>query len=138
MNNTMSQDTPGKPSLDSPVTLEEIKVASEEFFEQYYYVAGQMGEQAKPEDILKVMEQLTGLVMKARVKDKTSSGGPFGFNKDSISEDTVYNDSNPAPTMPTNMIPPTPPISTEPVHIHPAPPNAPDSRLINPNEPRRT
>ena len=135
MNNTMSQD---KPTLDSPVTLEEIKVASEEFFEQYYYVAGQMGEQAKPEDILKVMEQLTGLVMKARVKDKTSSGGPFGFNKDNNSKDTVYDDSNPPPTISANMIPPTPPTTTDPVQTHPTPPIPPETRLINPNKPRRT
>lgn len=60
------------------ITLDEYKEAGEEFFPKYFYVAKELGENAKAEDILKVMESLAGVVMKNRVKDKL---GPFGFNK---------------------------------------------------------
>ena len=33
-----------------------ITLKQEEFFPEYYYVMGEMGEGAKPEDVLKVME----------------------------------------------------------------------------------
>lgn len=61
-----------------PITLDEYKEAGEEFFPKYFYVAKELGETAKAEEILKVMESLAGVVMKNRVKDKL---GPFGFNK---------------------------------------------------------
>jgi len=60
------------------ITLDEYKQAGEEFFPKYFYVAKELGENAKAEEILKVMESLAGVVMKKRVKDKL---GPFGFNK---------------------------------------------------------
>ena len=61
-----------------PITIEEYTEAGEEFFPKYFYVAKELGENAKAEEILKVMESLAGVVMKNRVKDKL---GPFGFNK---------------------------------------------------------
>ena len=48
------------------------------FGPKYDYVAQNIGEGAKPEDILKVMESLAGIAMKKRVEDKLA---PFGFNK---------------------------------------------------------
>ena len=45
-----------------PVTLEEYIEAGEEFFPKYYYVARELGEDAKAEDILKVMESLLVLL----------------------------------------------------------------------------
>ena len=41
-------------------------------------VAKELGEGAKAEDILKIMESLAGVAMKQKAKDKI---GPFGFNK---------------------------------------------------------
>ena len=41
--------------------LEEYTEAGEEFFPKYYYVARELGEGAKAEDILKVMEALSGV-----------------------------------------------------------------------------
>ena len=38
-----------------------------------------LGEEAKPEDILKVMETLGGVALKVALEEKLS--GPFGFNK---------------------------------------------------------
>ena len=61
-----------------PITLDEYKEAGEEFFPKYFYVAKELGEDAKAEEILKVMESLAGVVMKKRVEDKLA---PFGFNK---------------------------------------------------------
>ena len=61
-----------------PITLDEYREAGEEFWPKYDYVAQNIGEGAKTEDILKVMETLAGIVMKKRVDDKLA---PFGFLK---------------------------------------------------------
>jgi len=61
------------------LTLEEYKKAGEEFFPKYFYVAKELGEGAKPEEILKVLEALAGVAMKQRIESKMV--GPFGFNK---------------------------------------------------------
>ena len=63
---------------DQPITVEDYKEHSQEFFDKYFYVAKELGEGAKAEDILKIMESLANVVMKNRSKDKV---GPFGFNK---------------------------------------------------------
>ena len=60
------------------ITLDEYKEAGEEFFPKYFYIAKEIGEGSKPEEILKVMEALASVVMKKRVEDKLA---PFGFNK---------------------------------------------------------
>ena len=61
------------------VTLEEYKEAGEEFFPKYFYVAKELGEGSKPEEVLKVMEALVGVAMKRRIENKMTS--QFGFNK---------------------------------------------------------
>jgi hypothetical protein len=63
---------------DEPITVEDYKLVSDEFFQKYNFVADRLGVTKKAEDILKVMEALSGAVMKERVKEKV---GPFGFNK---------------------------------------------------------
>ena len=60
------------------ITLEDYKEVAPEFFEKYWYVAKELGEDAKTEDVLKIMETLAGLVMKKRVDEKLA---PFGFLK---------------------------------------------------------
>lgn len=60
------------------ITLEEYEKAGEEFWPKYWYVSKELGEGAKPEQVLKVMESLAGVAMKNRSEDKA---GPFGFNK---------------------------------------------------------
>ena len=59
-------------------TLEDYEKAGEEFFPKYWYVAKELGEDAKPEDVLKVMEAVGGLALKLALEDKLA---PFGFNK---------------------------------------------------------
>ena len=62
------------------ITVEDYQKAGEEFWPKYWYVAKELGEGAKAEEVLKIMESLAGVAMKQKVKDKI---GPFGFNKKS-------------------------------------------------------
>jgi|TARA_Y100000004_G_scaffold68666_1_gene77029 hypothetical protein len=71
-----------------PITLEEYKEAGEEFWPKYDYIAKELGEGAKPEQVLKIMEALAGVVMKKRVEDKLA---PFGFNKEKKDADVSSN-----------------------------------------------
>jgi len=61
------------------LTLEDYEKAGEQFWPKYNYVAHELGEGAKTEDILKVMEAIGGVALKLKLEDKLS--GPFGFNK---------------------------------------------------------
>ena len=60
------------------LTLEDYEKAGETFWPKYWYIAGELGEDAKAEDILKVMEAVGGVALKLALEDKE---GPFGFNK---------------------------------------------------------
>ena len=65
--------------MTEPITVEDYKLVSDEFFQKYNYATERMGPGPhKAEDVLKVMEALSAAVLKERVKDKL---GPFGFNK---------------------------------------------------------
>ena len=61
------------------LTLEDYEKAGETFWPKYDYVARNIGEGAKPEDILKVMEAIGSVALKVALEEKLS--GPFGFNK---------------------------------------------------------
>ena len=61
------------------LTLEDYQKAGESFWPKYWYVAKELGEDAKAEDILKVMETLGGVALKLALEEKLT--GPFGFNK---------------------------------------------------------
>lgn len=60
-----------------PITLDEYKEAADEFMPKYFFVAEQLGEGAKTEDILAIMESLAGVAMRNRSDNKTT----LGFNK---------------------------------------------------------
>ena len=45
---------------------------------KYWYVAKELGEDAQPEQVLKVMESLAAVAFKQSIGGKI---GPFGFNK---------------------------------------------------------
>ena len=64
------------------LTLEDYQKAGEEFWPKYWYVAKELGEGAKTEDILKVMETIGGVALKLKIE----SNIPFGFNKKKESE----------------------------------------------------
>ena len=60
------------------LTLEDYQKAGETFWPKYWYVAKELGEDAKAEDILKVMEAVGGVALRLALEEKE---GPFGFNK---------------------------------------------------------
>ena len=62
-------------TMTKPVTLEEYQTAGEEFFPKYFFVAKELGEGAKTEDILKVMESLAGVAMRIRTEEQKNSIG---------------------------------------------------------------
>lgn len=70
--------------MTEPITVDDYKNVSDEFFQKYDFVRERLQLGAKAEDVLKVMEALSAQVMKERVKDKL---GPFGFNKQTKEED---------------------------------------------------
>ena len=67
------------------LTLEDYQKAGEHFWSKYWYVAKELGEGAKTEDILKVMESLGGVAMK--LKSEEDKVGPFGFNNKKEEDD---------------------------------------------------
>ena len=68
---------------DKPITVEDYEKYGKEFFDKYFYVAKELGDNARAEDILKIMESLGGVVMKKRMEDEGKIG-PFGFIRDQI------------------------------------------------------
>ena len=62
------------------LTLEDYEKAGETFWPKYWYIAGELGENAKSEDILRVMEAIGGVALKFALEEKENQG-PFGFNK---------------------------------------------------------
>ena len=60
------------------LTLEDYEKAGEQFWPKYNYVAHELGENAKTEDILKVMEAVGTVALRFKMEEKE---GPFGFNK---------------------------------------------------------
>ena len=61
------------------LTLEDYQKAGETFWPKYWYIAKELGEDVKPEQVLKVMEAIGGVALKTALQEKLS--GPFGFNK---------------------------------------------------------
>ena len=60
------------------LTLEDYEQAGEAFWPKYWYVSKELGEDAKAEDILKVMEAVGSVALRLALEEKE---GPFGFNK---------------------------------------------------------
>ena len=66
------------------LTLEDYEKAGESFWPKYWYVAKELGEGAKPEDVLKVLESIGTVALRLKMEEKE---GPFGFNKKEEDED---------------------------------------------------
>ena len=52
------------------LTLEDYQKAGETFWPKYDYIAKELGEGAKAEDILKVMEAVGGVALKLALEEK--------------------------------------------------------------------
>ena len=63
---------------DKPITVEDYERYGKEFFDKYFWIAKELGDNARAEDILKIMESLGGVVMKKRSEEEGKIG-PFGF-----------------------------------------------------------
>ena len=66
------------------LTVEDYQKAGETFWPKYWYIAKELGENAKPEDVLKVMEAIGTVALKVKLEDTLA---PFGFNKKDKEED---------------------------------------------------
>ena len=73
-----------------PITVKDYEDVAPEFFEKYFYVAKELGEGAKPEQVLKIMESLGALVMRKRAEDKKVT---LGFNKSVDDEEETDEDA---------------------------------------------
>ena len=60
------------------LTLEDYQAAGETFWPKYWYVAKELGEGARAEDILKILESIGTVALRLKMEEKE---GPFGFNK---------------------------------------------------------
>ena len=60
------------------LTLEDYEKAGESFWPKYWYVAKELGEDAKAGDIIKVLESIGTVALRIKMEEKE---GPFGFNK---------------------------------------------------------
>ena len=67
------------------LTLDDYQKAGETFWPKYWYIAKELGEDAQPEQVLKVMEAIGGVALKAALEEKLA--GPFGFNKKKEGDD---------------------------------------------------
>jgi len=68
------------------LTLEDYQKAGETFWDKYWYVSKELGENSKTEDILKVMEAIGNIALKIR-EEEDEENSPFGFNKKPKSEE---------------------------------------------------
>ena len=68
------------------LTLEDYEKAGETFWPKYWSVAKELGENAKSEDILKVLESIGTVALRLKMEEKE---GPFGFNKKTEEEETT-------------------------------------------------
>jgi len=66
------------------LTLEDYEKAGESFWPKYWYVSKELGENARAEDILKVLESIGTVALRLKMEEKE---GPFGFNKKDEDED---------------------------------------------------
>ena len=73
------------------LTLEDYEKAGENFWPKYRYIAKELGEDARTEDVLKVMEAIGGVALKLALEEKLT--GPFGFNKKEKENADVPSDS---------------------------------------------
>ena len=77
---------------DKTITVEDYEKYGKEFFDKYFWIAKELGDNARAEDILKIMESLGGVIMKKRSEEEGKIG-PFGFIRELNDEGAPIIDS---------------------------------------------
>lgn len=80
---------------DKTITVEDYEKHGKEFFDKYFYIAKELGDNARAEDILKIMESLAMVVMKKRSEE--SQVGPFGFIRNNVDGAPIIDSPDDAP-----------------------------------------
>ena len=62
--------------MAKPITVEDYALVADEFFDKYNFVAERLPKETRAEDVIKIMQNLAGLVAKKRAEEKT---GTIGF-----------------------------------------------------------
>ena len=70
--------------MPKPITVEDYQEVSEEFFAKYNFVAERLADGARAEDVIKIMQNLAGLVTKKRAEERTTG---IGFLKEDNTND---------------------------------------------------
>ena len=70
--------------MPKPITVEDYKEVSDEFFAKYNFVAERLADGARAEDVIKIMQNLAGLVTKKRAEERTTG---IGFLQEDITND---------------------------------------------------
>ena len=65
--------------MPKPITVEDYKEVADDFFDKFNFVAERLPDGASAEDIIKIMQNLSGLVVKKRAESKQ---GMIGFMKE--------------------------------------------------------
>ena len=65
------------------LTLEDYQKAGETFWPKYWYIAKELGENSKPEDVIKVMEAVGNVALKLALDEKADLFG-FSNKKDDL------------------------------------------------------
>ena len=62
--------------MPKPITVADYELVADDFFDKYNFVAERLPENTRAEDVIKIMQNLAGLVAKKRAEEKT---GTIGF-----------------------------------------------------------
>ena len=62
--------------MPKPITVSDYELVAPDFFDKYNFVAERLPENTRAEDVIKIMQNLAGLVAKKRAEEKT---GTIGF-----------------------------------------------------------
>ena len=70
--------------MAKPITVEDYKDVADDFFDKYNFVEERLPDGARAEDVMKIMQNLAGLVAKKRAESKV---GTIGFMKEEENSD---------------------------------------------------
>ena len=69
------------------LSLDEFKEAAEEFLPKYFYIAKELGDGARPKDILQVMTSVASVASVKREEKKEKNKQIFGLIRNQLTEE---------------------------------------------------